>query len=33
MEVFPYIMVGWVVAVGLYGIVTSRHLVHQEYRR
>jgi multicomponent Na+:H+ antiporter subunit C len=29
MQVFPYLVVGWIVAVGLYGIVTSRHLVHQ----
>ena len=28
-EVFPFIVVAWVLAVGLYGIVTSRHLVHQ----
>jgi len=27
-EVFPYVVVAWVLAVGLYGIVTSRHLVH-----
>ena len=29
MQVFPFIVVAWIVAVGLYGIVTSRHLVHQ----
>ena len=29
MSVFPYLVVVWVLAVGLYGIVTSRHLVHQ----
>ena len=29
MQVFPYLVVVWVLAVGLYGIVTSRHLVHQ----
>jgi multicomponent Na+:H+ antiporter subunit C len=28
-ELFPFIVVAWVLAVGLYGIVTSRHLVHQ----
>jgi multicomponent Na+:H+ antiporter subunit C len=28
MQVFPFIVVAWIVAVGLYGIVTSRHLVH-----
>ena len=26
---YPYVVVVWVLAVGLYGIVTSRHLVHQ----
>lgn len=29
MTVFPYVVVAWIVAVGLYGIITSRHLVHQ----
>lgn len=29
MAVFPFVVVAWVLAVGLYGIVTSRHLVHQ----
>ena len=29
MPVFPFVVVAWVVSVGLYGIVTSRHLVHQ----
>jgi multicomponent Na+:H+ antiporter subunit C len=28
-SVFPFVVVAWVVVVGLYGIVTSRHLVHQ----
>jgi multicomponent Na+:H+ antiporter subunit C len=28
-QIFPFIVVAWVLAVGLYGIVTSRHLVHQ----
>ncbi|HET9692116.1 MAG TPA: cation:proton antiporter subunit C [Acidimicrobiales bacterium] len=26
---YPFVVVVWVLAVGLYGIVTSRHLVHQ----
>jgi multicomponent Na+:H+ antiporter subunit C len=29
MSVFPFIVVAWILAVGLYGVVTSRHLVHQ----
>jgi multicomponent Na+:H+ antiporter subunit C len=29
MQFFPYLIVVWLLAVGLYGIVTSRHLVHQ----
>jgi multicomponent Na+:H+ antiporter subunit C len=29
MHVFPFLVVAWVLAVGLYGLVTSRHLVHQ----
>lgn len=29
MHVFPFIVVAWILAVGLYGIVTSRHVVHQ----
>jgi multicomponent Na+:H+ antiporter subunit C len=29
MQIFPFFVVAWVLAVGLYGIVTSRHLVHQ----
>jgi multicomponent Na+:H+ antiporter subunit C len=29
MEYFPFVVVAWVLAVGLYGIVTSDHLVHQ----
>ena len=28
MSVFPYVVVVWIMAFGLYGIVTSRHLVH-----
>jgi multicomponent Na+:H+ antiporter subunit C len=29
MQVFPFVVVVWILGVGLYGIVTSRHLVHQ----
>ena len=29
MQVLPFIVVAWVVGVGLYGIVTSRDLIHQ----
>lgn len=29
MTVLPYLVVVWVLAAGLYGIVTSRHLMHQ----
>jgi multicomponent Na+:H+ antiporter subunit C len=29
MQIFPFIVVAWILAVGQYGIVTSRHLVHQ----
>jgi multicomponent Na+:H+ antiporter subunit C len=28
-SIFPFIVVAWVLAVGLYGIITSRHPVHQ----
>jgi multicomponent Na+:H+ antiporter subunit C len=28
-RIFPFIVVAWILAVGLYGVVTSRHLVHQ----
>ncbi len=28
MQIFPFIVVAWILAVGLYGMVTSRHLVH-----
>jgi multicomponent Na+:H+ antiporter subunit C len=28
-SVFPFVVVAWILAVGLYGIITSRHLVHQ----
>jgi len=27
-SVFPYLVAGWLVGVGLYGIVTSRNLIH-----
>jgi len=29
MSFLPYVIVAWVLIVGLYGIVTSRNLVHQ----
>jgi multicomponent Na+:H+ antiporter subunit C len=29
MQIFPFLVVAWILAVGLYGIVTSRHLIHQ----
>lgn len=29
MSMLPFVVVAWVAAMGLYGIVTSRHLVHQ----
>jgi multicomponent Na+:H+ antiporter subunit C len=29
MQFFPFVVVAWIFAVGLYGIVTSRHLIHQ----
>ena len=28
MQYFPFVVVAWIMGVGLYGIVTSRHLVH-----
>jgi multicomponent Na+:H+ antiporter subunit C len=28
MTVLPYLVVVWILAAGLYGIVTSRHLIH-----
>jgi multicomponent Na+:H+ antiporter subunit C len=28
MEFFPFVVVAWILGVGLYGMVTSRHLVH-----
>jgi multicomponent Na+:H+ antiporter subunit C len=27
-QIFPFVVVAWLLMVGLYGIVTSRHLVH-----
>ena len=29
MQVFPFLVVAWVVVAGLYGVVTSRDLIHQ----
>ena len=29
MSVIPFVVVAWILFVGLYGLVTSRHLVHQ----
>ena len=29
MSIFPYLVVVWVLAAGLYGVVTSRDLLHQ----
>jgi len=29
MGILPYVVVAWVLVCGLYGIATSRHLVHQ----
>ncbi len=29
MSIFPYVVVVWILAMGLYGLITSRHLVHQ----
>jgi multicomponent Na+:H+ antiporter subunit C len=29
MQVFPFVIVAWILLAGLYGVVTSRHLVHQ----
>ena len=28
MHIVPFIVVAWILAIGLYGVVTSRHLVH-----
>jgi multicomponent Na+:H+ antiporter subunit C len=29
MQFFPFVVVAWIVTIGLYGLITSRHLVHQ----
>lgn len=29
MSFFPFVVVAWIAGAGLYGIITSRHLVHQ----
>lgn len=29
MSILPFVVAAWVLGVGLYGVVTSRHLVHQ----
>jgi multicomponent Na+:H+ antiporter subunit C len=29
MQYLPFVVVAWILVAGLYGIVTSRHLVHQ----
>lgn len=29
MSIFPYLVAAWIMLVGLYGLITSRHLVHQ----
>ena len=29
MAVFPFLVVAWIVVVGLYGLITSRDLIHQ----
>jgi multicomponent Na+:H+ antiporter subunit C len=29
MQYVPFVVVAWILAVGLYGVVTSRHLIHQ----
>jgi multicomponent Na+:H+ antiporter subunit C len=28
MHIFPFIVVAWILLIGLYGVITSRHLVH-----
>jgi multicomponent Na+:H+ antiporter subunit C len=28
MQILPFVVVAWILGVGLYGIITSRHLVH-----
>ena len=29
MQILPYVVAAWILLAGLYGIVTSRHLMHQ----
>jgi multicomponent Na+:H+ antiporter subunit C len=29
MQIFPFVVVAWILAIGLYGVITSRHLMHQ----
>ncbi len=29
MHIVPFVVVAWIAGVGLYGLVTSRHLIHQ----
>jgi len=29
MHIVPFAVVAWIVGVGLYGLITSRHLIHQ----
>jgi multicomponent Na+:H+ antiporter subunit C len=29
MSVYPWIVTAWLFVIGLYGVVTSRHLIHQ----
>ena len=29
MQIFPFVVVVWILGVGLYGVITSRNLVHQ----
>jgi multicomponent Na+:H+ antiporter subunit C len=28
-NIFPYLVVVWILAIGLYGLIAGRHLVHQ----
>ncbi len=29
MSIFPFLVAAWLLVIGIYGIATSRHLVHQ----
>jgi multicomponent Na+:H+ antiporter subunit C len=29
MSIVPFVVMAWILGIGLYGVVTSRHLVHQ----